>query len=134
MFKYTLIISQYYHSRHQFIVKFPEEDFHLKCKNFIEELEKYKRKSDYRRDINFGDIIYLNSDHVSIRYNINDDGDIYIINSVSVANLLPIYRQYALESYKQSRKYIRNQVIEDIGEHHNYEKVFDIVDKYFEII
>lgn len=132
-YKYSLIISQYYHTIHCFIVKFPK-DFHITLKHFIQDLEEYKRDSDNNKDINFGDIIYLNNSYISSRYNINDSGDIYIINSDSIDSLCQIVCNYNIEYYKRSRGYIRKQILEDVSNHHQYDAVRKIVNRYFDIL
>lgn len=134
--KYTLIVSQYYHSRYSFIVKFPE-NFYETMKKFIEELEDYKR-SETRKKLkyNYGDIGYREGEEkIFCRYNVNDSGDIYIINSDYANYLMGIASEYKLDSYREShRGYIRKEIYNNISEHHNYDKIIEIVEKYFEIV
>lgn len=111
-YNYCLIISQYYHSRHSFIVEFPE-DFITKCKAFIVDLETYKRINKavkYR----FGDFGYDTGEVINRRYNVNDAGDIYFINSNSINELMGVAEDYFLTSYKESRPYQRKEIINNI--------------------
>lgn len=132
MYNYTLIISQYYHSKHYFIVEFPK-DFKTTFKNFIRELEEYKRSST-TKDIRYGDVESINPDYISSRYNVNDEGDIYFINFTEINPIISIIQDYTLDSYKRSRGYIRNQIIQDINNHHSYDQVLSIVKKHFKLI
>lgn len=56
MYKYSLIVSQYYNSYHTFIVKFEEDNFIDKFSAFVEELYQYKRNEEDKREINRGGI------------------------------------------------------------------------------
>ena len=137
MNRYCLIVSQYRHSYYTFIVKQAEDINNHKYAllSLVEELEKYKRDSDDTREAHFGDLEYLLDDSKEIwfRYNINDSGDIYIIHHNSINRLKDEAAEYELKGYKDSRRYISKQVIEDISHHHYYETVRKIVEKYFEI-
>ena len=65
-YKYTLIISQYYHSRHFFIVHHTE-DFLTKAKEFSQELMKHKRDENNKKELYCGDIDYqLDNGHDGI--------------------------------------------------------------------
>lgn len=129
-YKYTLIISQYYHSRHSFIIEFPKDFFNI-INKFIEEIEDYKRDNK-KKPYDYGDIEYLkNKDYIRYRYNINDDGDIYIINSDSINDLKDTANKYFLQSYRESRQYIKRQIIRDVDKHHDYETIENIIKKYF---
>lgn len=129
--KYTLIISQYYHSRHNFIIKFPEENFYEIMKKFIEELEDYKR--GYKDKYEYGDIGYLEGKEIRYRYNVNDAGDIYIINSDYINNLLGVAEEYRLKTYRETRQYIKKNILKEVSEFHDYDKIRKIVEKYFEL-
>lgn len=137
MSKYCLIVSQYRHSYHTFIVKQDKDTSNHKyaLMKLVEELEKYKRDTEDTREIRFGDLEYLLDDTKEIfyRYNINDTGDIYIIHHQSINRLKEEAVHYELEGYKNSRRYISQKVIEDISHHHYYETIKQIVKKYFEI-
>lgn len=132
-FKYTLIISQYYHTYYSFLVKFDAATFKEKAKDFIAELEQYKRPAGYGRDIQFGDITYRDTPEIYSRYNVNDCGDIYFINSPYANYCMKEAARYNEESLRASRGYKRNVITEQIYEHHSYEVVKKIVEKYFEI-
>lgn len=136
--KYTLIVSQYYYSRHSFIVRF-EPDFLDRAKKFVEELISYKRNSekDYSHsDETFGklgDLSYAKSDKVRHRYNINDAGDIYFMNYEYANRAMCEAVEYAITSERESKGYKRKQIQDDISNHHSYRAVCEIVQKYFEI-
>lgn len=131
-YKYTLIVSQYYHSRHMIIVKHNKDTFIEQAKSFVEELEKYKR-GEKQKEIYYGDLTYHKTDKIYPRYNINDAGDIYFINSYYANYCKDEAFDYLQDTIRQSKGYIRKQITEDISKHHNKQQVFDIVKKYFEI-
>ncbi len=137
MSKYCLIVSQYRHSYHTFIVKQQEDINNHKHSllALVAELEKYKRDSDDTREIHYGDLEYLLDDSKEIfyRYNVNDFGDIYIIHHSSINRLKEEAEMYAAKGYKESRRYISQKIIEDVAKHHYYEIIRQIVMKYFEI-
>ena len=137
MNKHCLIVSQYRYSYHTFIVKIPEDiEVLKKCLlKAIEELEKYKRKSDDTRGINYGDLealLYRNRE-IFCRYNINDAGDIYIINYDSINKLKDEAIYYEKREVERDKRYITKKEIEDIEQHHHYDTVYQIIKKYFEI-
>jgi len=132
-FKYTLIVSQYYHSRHSFIVKFNAKTFIEQSKKFVAELEKLKRQPDNDRDIDYGDLTYRKTDEIYSRYNINDSGDIYFFNS-RYANILKGEAcSQQTESIRNSKGYIKVAIQERVREHHSDYMIRAIVEKYFEI-
>lgn len=137
MSRYCLIVSQYRHSYYTFIVKVPTDiaTFKSCLLGVTAELEEYKRDETDKSEIHYGDLEYLLDDSKEIfyRYNVNDSGDIYIINNSSINRLKEESEYYILERYKASRGYKRKEVIEEIGKHHNYNKVREIIEKYFEI-
>lgn len=137
MSRYCLIVSQYRHSYHTFIVKQNEDISNHKygLMKLVEELEKYKRDSNDMREIHFGDLEYLLNDSKELfyRYNVNDVGDIYIIHHNSINRLKEEAIHYELQGYKDSRRYISQKVMEDVNHHHYYEIIRQIVEKYFEI-
>lgn len=137
MSRYCLIVSQYRHSYHTFIVKQIEDINSHKSALLatVEELEKYKRNFDDTREIHFGDLEYFldSNKEIYYRYNVNDDGDIYIIHHSSINRLKEEATHYELESYKDSRRYISKKVIEDVSHHHYYETIRKIIEKHFEI-
>lgn len=131
-YKYCLIISQYYHSRHAFIVEYPN-DYISTCEKFLEDIEDYKR-GNRKQPYQYGDFGYRKTDEIFPRYNVNDEGDIYIINSCSIANLMDWAKRYFLDSYKESRPYIRKNILKEIEEHHDFDKISSIVEKHFNVL
>lgn len=132
-FKYTLIVSQYYHSRHSFIVKHDSETFLEKAKSFVAELEKYKRDEDCKEGVKLGDLIYHNQNIMSPRYNVNDHGDIYFINATYVNALVHDAIEYHEVSRRESIGFKGKGVNESIGKHHDFWIVRGILEKHFEI-
>ncbi len=135
--RYCLIVSQYKHSYHSFIVKVPTDiaTFKSCLLGVTEELEKYKRDETDTREIHFGDLEYLLDDNKEIfySYNVNDIGDIYIRNHTSINRLKEDACYYMLEAYKYSRGYKSQKVMEEIYSHHEYRKVKEIIEKYFRL-
>lgn len=131
-YNYTLIISQYYHSRHMFIVKH-DERFLDSAKAFATDLITYKRNKDSEGEMEWGDLVYGNPDEIRARYNINDSGDIYFIQSQYANYCKDVAIEYRMDTLRESRGFQRKVVTEAINEHHNYRVVKEIVGKYFEI-
>ncbi|MEB4819767.1 hypothetical protein [Bacillus thuringiensis] len=86
-FKYTLLVSQYYHSRHMFIVEH-KGDFLGQAKKCATRLIEYKRKNGSESEISLRDLTYFKDDTIRSRYNINDPGDIYFIRGDSIKSLI----------------------------------------------
>ena len=135
MYKYILIVSQYYHTYHQFIVKY-DDKFIEKAKSTARDLIKYKRGEDCEKEECLGDLTYpFSSDRIRARYNINDIcGDIYFINCETLEEVLCSYSHYIKESMKASRVYKKKSVLEDIDVYHQVKFVRAIIKKHFEII
>ena len=133
MYKYTLIISQYYYSRHYFIVHHTE-DFIEKATEFAKELMTYKRDEGNEKEIYLGDLDpkYV-GDGKRQRYNINDSGDIYFIQSDYANRLAAETWSYKEDTRRESRGFQKKEVTRSIDEHHSYKKVAEIVEKYFVI-
>lgn len=133
MYKYTLIISQYYHSYHQFIVKY-DDNFLDNARKFVRELITYKR--GFYDDIEYlGDLDYkYKNNTIKQRYNINDYGDIYFINHNTIQNLIHDVNEYNKKCIELSKGYKRKIVQENIFNHHNYDRIKEIVQKYFDIV
>jgi len=132
-YKYTLIVSQYRHSRHMFLVKHNPETFLESAKNFTAELEKYKRNEDFERDIDLGDLVYHKEDVIHSRYNINDFGDIYFINAEYANGLMHDAIEYHEASRRESVGFKKKGVTESIEKHHSLWKVKEILLRHFEI-
>lgn len=135
--KYCLIVSQYRHSYHTFIVKVPSDiaTFKSCLLGVVEELEKYKRSSEDTRKTHYGDLEYLldNSKEIFHSYNINDAGDIYIRNYNSINDLKDEAVYYESKIHTKNRGRIANYILEDTSKHHDYNKIYEIIKKYFEI-
>lgn len=135
-YQYTLIVSQYYHSRHTFIVGH-DERFLERAKAFVTELSVYKRNEDDTRPINFGDLSYihevLQSPEIRIRYKINDSGDIYFRQSTSIEHCENMAVEYHETSIYESKEFKTKKITNEILKHHDYDRVREIVEKHFEI-
>jgi hypothetical protein len=137
-YKFTLIISQYRWSRHSFIVKHCP-DFLEKAKAFAVELITYKRGENNNGwnkppEENLGDLTYHKEDKIYPRYNINDAGDIYFINSAYANYLKDIAIEYAEVSKRESKGYKPKGYEEDVAKSHNFRTVKEILEKHFEIV
>ncbi len=132
-YKYTVIVSQLYHSRHSFIVKFESDKFMQKAKAFVTELEHYKRAINCERETEFGDLTYKSDVEISGRYNVNDYGDIYFINTHTVDRCTYWVKHYLADSIRQSKGYKKKALLAEIEEHHNFNQVHQILMKYFEL-
>jgi hypothetical protein len=114
-------------------VKFEGDKFLEKAKSLVAELENYKRRPGYERDIEYGDLTYYPVDKIASRSNVNDQGDIYFVNS-KYANYCKCEAEEYLETtIRESRGYIKVEIKDSISEHHYYDRVKRIVEKYFEI-
>ncbi|WP_135552068.1 hypothetical protein [Paenibacillus cymbidii] len=132
-FKYTLIVSQYYYSRHFFIVHHTH-DFLEKARLFAAELMEYKRSGDNPRPIRLGDLDpEWSSGNIRGRYNINDTGDIYFIQGNYANRLMEESWEFRDTSKRESRGFQSKQVMQDISKNHDRTKVRAIVEKHFEI-
>lgn len=132
-YKYTLIISQYYYSRYMFIVEH-DENFLEKAKAFAAELIAYKRDEDCGREIYLGDLDYHSENkEIRARYNINDCGDIYFIQGNYVNRLSHEMISYHKDTVRESRGFQSKKVTNGIEQHHNYGKVSEIIQKYFNL-
>jgi hypothetical protein len=136
--RYSLIVSQYYHSRHMFIVKI-DENFIDNARKFACELMEYKRSSlpdDFysSRGKYLGDLDpeYC-GEKLRPRYNINDTGDIYFINFKYANRCMYEAFEYREDSRRESVGFKKKSVTDSIAEHHNRDRVKEILEKYFEI-
>lgn len=134
-YKYCLIVSQYYHSRHMFIVQI-NENFIENAKKFASDLMDYKR-SDYQKEqwkVYLGDLDPKYSDgDLRSRYNVNDAGDIYFLNAEYVNQLTNAAFEYQEDSRRESVGYKKKAVIESISKHHNSKVIESLVEKFFDI-
>ncbi len=124
-----LIESQYYFSRHYFLVEYDSNTFPDQAKFFVNELEKYKRKSDVAKPIEYGDLEYFEPDRR--RYNINDSGDIYFTIFNTATGALREIKEEWERSNREGRGFQRKEVLENIAAHHNYQRVWEMIDKHF---
>jgi len=133
-YKYTLIISQYWHSYHYFIVKCNEKTFVKQMQELTLELDNYKGGGIENNHISQSDPFYsCGSGEIRSRYNVNANGDIYFINSCYVNNLQGVI-QRSISDTKYSRQgFKKKSVLEDISKNHNYNEIFKIIEKHFEI-
>jgi hypothetical protein len=118
-----------------FIVKH-DEKFLENAKEFAVELMGYKRGDDYHKDNKYlGDFDpkYCKQDEIRSRYNINDRGDIYFIQSEYRNYCKDVANEYYETSLRESRGYQRKAVKEALSKNHDYRKVKEIVEKHFEI-
>ena len=126
-YKYSLIVSQCYHQHHQFLVEIPP-DFIEKGKKMVKELAVYKGEKNisYLGDIeSYSDLR---------RYNFNGfSGDIYIINSESIAPLLSEYEYYLKEEIKTSKYFKSKKIINHLIKYHDHCQIKKIIEKYFKI-
>ena len=128
-YKYSLIISQCYHQHHQFIVKMTP-DFLEKAREMVADIKEYKG-SKY---LNLGDI--GNTNKLIRRYNYNgSEGDIYIINSDSILNLLEEVKEYCGYETRMIEYFEdRREVVDHLEKYHSFKEIKDIIEKYFEIL
>ncbi|OOM17157.1 hypothetical protein CLSAB_18770 [Clostridium saccharobutylicum] len=133
-YRYTLIISQYYHSYHYFIVEFNKDTFVKQMQELTKELNKYKSGNKEHTDIEQSDPFYNYEDNkIRYRYNVNADGDIYFLNAKYVNWLQGQIREYQNTARQMNKGYKKKSVLDAIWEHHNYDKVFKIIEKHFTI-
>jgi len=134
-YNYTLIISQYWHSYHYFIVKFNKETFIKHMQELTIELDNHKGNGiNDKHAITQSDPFYEYKDNdIHRRYNVNGNGDIYFLNSKYVDYLQGEIRGYEDTARQGARGYKRKSVIEDISKNHNKNKVYEIIKKHFEI-
>lgn len=131
MYKYTLIISQFYYSRHFFIIKH-DENFIENAKKFAIDLIEYKRCEETDRPPYIGDLEYA-TEQIRPRYNINDQGDIYFLQSNYANFCMGESWTYQRDSMRESRGFQSKAVLNRISNHHDLGRVMSIVKKYFEI-
>ena len=139
-YQYTLIVSQYYFSRHMFVVKYDSETFKDTSRAFATELMEYKRagrEGSQRCPLGDLDSKYFKLD--SYRHNINDFGDIYFINSEDTDHLEYVGDKYKKDCINDLTHYDKRtnrykNACNEIAVNHRYETVQSIVKKHFEIV
>lgn len=140
-YKYCLIVSQMYCSYHCLIVKIPDnyKEYLEKFRHLIKELEVYKSGESNETDLYLGDFEpkYAGNE-IRYRYNLNScHGDLYFINSNKVENLLfelTRYKKRDFELIKSWGKRKINKIEPELEKRHEYKKIEEIIEKYFELI
>ena len=135
-FTYTLIVSQFYFSRHMRIVERPE-NFQEVAKQFIDEIQPYKRGEGYYTDyIRYGDLADDYYRETSRRHNINDSGDVYFLHSNDLEELKSDWNDYKndtiddlLSENKRSKEF--KKIRREVEKRHDEHKVYEMIDKYF---
>jgi hypothetical protein len=110
------------------------EDFIEKARAFTSELISYKAgDNEWDRKEYLGDLDpeYCKNNELRGRYNVNHQGDIYFINAAYTNYLLEEAFYYKDYSRREAAGFKSKAVLKDIAEHHNKEKVGEIVRKYF---
>ncbi|MDE6975033.1 MAG: hypothetical protein K2P38_18385 [Lachnospiraceae bacterium] len=141
MVKYVLIVSQYYHSYVQKICEV-QDDFVVKAREMIEELEDYKRSSfEKEKPVYYGDLdkrYNVRTNRVlekGGRINLNDAGDIYFELSDSIDYLIDEvigYGKRSEECYKTNRG--SKRIMDEVSKHHARSVVTDIIRRHFVVI
>lgn len=128
-YKYSLIISQCYHQHHQFIVKMTP-NFLEKAREMVADIKEYKG-SKY---LNLGDL--GNTNKIIRRYNYSgSEGDIYIINSDSILNLLEEVKEYCGYETRMIEYFEdRREIVDHLEKYHSFKEIKNIIEKYFEIL
>lgn len=67
------------------------------------------------------------------RYNVNDYGDIYFLNFVSVNDALDAAKKYFDDERTASRGYKRKSIQEEISKCHDKNKILEIIESIYEI-
>lgn len=134
--KYILIVSQYYHSRHFFVIStdFEDADYYRAARDLIVDLEAHKRDRSVVRPPQYGDMDQEYFRGKTRRYNINDSGDIYFIPCYSMEQVLNISKEFWEHSKRDSRGYIKNVIQKQIGDHHFYSDIRKLVAEHFTIL
>lgn len=136
-YKYTLIVSQFYHSYHVFIVKFDEDKYWEQMRNLTKKLCEYKRGTDKyfsNKSLECGDPYSRKKEkEPCFRYNVNDYGDIYFLNFISVNDALDAAKKYFDYERTESRGYKRKSIQEEISKCHDKNKILEIIESIYEI-
>lgn len=134
-YNYTLIISQYWHSYHYFIVKFDKDTFVKQMQEVTKELDKHKGNGIAdKHAITESDPFWEYKDkEIHMRYNVNGNGDIYFLNSCS-ANKCQETIQNSISETKFSRQgFKKKSIIDDVDKNHSYGDISKIIKNHFEI-
>lgn len=123
MQNYTVIISQYMGEQHQFMVQ-RTRDFETKLQKMVKELQDYKSTDGF---VFYTDELYEFEESFD-----TFNGDIYVFTNDSYKNAMEAILISKLNE-KESTEYFLS-FKDNRSKNHNYEKVKEIINKYFEII
>ncbi|MGG5461479.1 hypothetical protein [Clostridium sp. B9] len=135
-YKYTLIVSQLYHSYHMFLVKFDEDNYFGQMRSLTKKLCEYKRGNDeyYKeKSLECGDPFYFKQEEPRFRYNVNDAGDIYFLNFTSINHALDTVKKYFDDERRGSQGYKSKAILEELSMCHNKDKILEIIESIYEI-
>ncbi len=137
--KYILIVSQYYYSHHCFVVSAAEENFREKALTLIEKLEDYKRDEGDQRDYRYGYPRENAYTDISVRWNVNDSGDIYFIPCQSISSAMSQAKEYNsnllfISKFQGMPKKQHKKIELNIANHHRFGDIRNIVGSVFEIL
>lgn len=112
-YKYTVIVSQLYHSYHVFVVKFDEDKYFGQMRNLTKKLCEYKRGNDecYKeKSLECGDPFYFEQEEEPrFRYNVNDAGDIYFLNFINISDGLEAIKSIGMKREQQAKDIRKKQ-------------------------
>jgi hypothetical protein len=80
-----------------------------------------------------GDLTYRPETEIRSRYNVNDSGDIYFIQSKYANYCKCVAIEYAEDSRREGVGFKQKKVLDAISKNHDPRKVNEIIKKYFEI-
>ncbi len=136
-YKYTVIVSQLYHSYHVFVVKFDEDKYFSQMRNLTKKLCEYKRgNNEYYKEksLECGDPFYFEQEEEPrFRYNVNDAGDIYFLNFININDGLEAVKKYWDESRMANQGYKKKAILEELSKCHNKNKILEIIESIYEI-
>lgn len=131
-YNYTLIISQYYHDYHYFIVKTPNKENYIDVlRKFTIQLVDYKSSGEEKDNSKGDPFYYSKKDEIRERYNVNSYGDIYFINFYTANGAMEKVRGYEQISNRAKKGYKKKYILEAIENNHDYYKIRKIVEEYF---
>lgn len=130
--KYVVITSQYMSDCVSFAVLFDEKTFSENMRAFLGDAERYKRDPHFQeRPVHNGDFDPAYYRSGKTRYVVNDvGGDFYIQLADTVSRALEI----SAEEYTDAKRCWPKPTKKDreaISEHHSYDALKKIVQKYF---
>lgn len=123
MQNYTVIISQYMGEQHQFMVQ-RTRDFETKLQKMVKELQDYKSTDGF---VFYTDELYEFEESFD-----TFNGDIYVFTNDSYKNAMEAILISKLNEKENTEYFLSFK--DNRSKNHNYEKVKEIINKYFEII